>query len=91
MRRTTGATKINQTPENRNQTMTTTWTTNKNGQHIAWHGKIRIGHVWGDPYNSNRLFLAVSENGLTKQFLILQHAKDWVEDLAIGIDETDFE
>ena len=69
--------------------MTTTWTTNGH-KHFARNGRLSIGRVVELQCKTNEPFLAISENGMTKQFLLLIHAKDWVEDLAIGIDETDF-
>jgi hypothetical protein len=61
--------------------MLTTWTqngnlylaTNKNGMPV---GRVRIMLA-----KTERPFLAVSENGMTKQFALLHHAKDWVEEL----------
>jgi len=70
--------------------MTTTWTTNGR-KHIATKGNLIVGHVSEKMCKTNEPFLAVSMNDRVKDFLILQHAKDWVEDCAFGIDETDFE
>jgi len=69
--------------------MTTTWTTNGK-KHIARKGKLSIGRVLELQCETDEPFLAISENGMTKQFLLLFHAKEWIEDLAIGIDEADF-
>jgi len=67
--------------------MTTTWTT-IGKKHIARNGKICIGRVLELQCKTDEPFLGISENGMTKQFLLLIHAKDWVEDCAIGVVET---
>jgi len=62
--------------------MTTTWT--KIGRkHIAEYRNWNIGRITENLCKTDKPFLAVSMNGQAKDFLILQHAKDWIEDCAI--------
>ena len=59
------------------------WTTPQDGnKHIATNKNgMRIGRVTEMLAKTDKPFLAVSENGMVKQFALLFHAKDWVEDL----------
>ena len=64
--------------------MKTTWM--PNGQtHIAVHGSMIIGRVTEISAKTDKPFLAVSENSMVRPFLLLQHAKDWIEELAIDV------
>jgi len=67
--------------------MQTTWTQNGR-KHFAAINGIQIGRVTESSAKTDEPFLAVSENGRVKSFLILYHAKDWIEDLAVdsGLD-----
>lgn len=61
--------------------MQTTWTQNGR-KHIATNKNgFQIGHVTEMLAKTDKPFLAVSENGMVKQFALLFHAKNWVEDL----------
>ena len=74
--------------------MTTTWTDNDKligRKHFAWHGNMCVGRVIEKTCKTNEPFFAISENGMTKDFLILQHAKDWIESIASALDGIDFD
>ena len=56
--------------------------TQDDNQHIATNKNgMRIGRVRIMLTKTDLPFLAVSENGMVKQFTLLYHAKDWIEDL----------
>ncbi len=59
------------------------WTATQDGnQHIATNKYgMQIGRVRIMLAKTDRPFLGISENGMVKQFALLHHAKDWVEDL----------
>jgi rRNA processing protein Gar1 len=67
--------------------MQTTWTTNGR-KHIATVNGVQIGRITEMLAKTDEPFLAVSENGMVKQFLILYHAKDWIENSAIDFIEA---
>jgi hypothetical protein len=69
--------------------MQTTWTTNGR-KHIARKGKLVVGRITESQCITNEPFFAVSLNEMTKDFFFFFHAKDWIEDIAECIDETDF-
>ncbi len=62
---------------------TINWTATQNeNQHIATNKNgMEIGRVRIMLAKTDLPFLAVSENGMVKQFALLHHAKDWIEDL----------
>jgi|GEM_PF-5211992 len=67
--------------------MTPTWT-NSGRKHVAQYREWSIGRITEKMCKTNEPFLAVSMHGQVKDFLILQHAKDWIEDCAIDAMEA---